>query len=176
MLPDGVDLHSLTPHRDARGVFTELHRSSWPGVPALAQWNAVRSEAGVLRGMHVHVRHTDYLTLALGHAVIGLHDIRPESPTFGAGASLALDAQEPAAIVIPAGVAHGFCFTEVSLHVYAMTHEWSPADDLGCRFDDPELGLEWPVPSPLLSERDERLGSLSELRRGWIEATTLATA
>lgn len=176
MLPDGVELRELTPHRDDRGVFTELHRASWGSGHELAQWNAVRSEGNVLRGMHVHLGHTDYLTLVSGRAVIGLYDLRPESSTAGLGAEVELDADTPAAIVIPPGVAHGFFFTEPALHVYAMSSEWSPLRDLGCRFDDPALGIAWPGENPLLSERDERLGPLSELLDAWQRASAPASA
>jgi dTDP-4-dehydrorhamnose 3,5-epimerase len=119
MLPSGVELRLLEPHPDERGVFTELFRDSW-GLPVEpVQWNAVRSEANVLRGVHVHWRHADYLTVVLGRATIGLHDLREGSPTDGFGTAVELDARAPAAISIPPGVAHGFYFHEPSLHVYA---------------------------------------------------------
>lgn len=174
MLPAGVTLRPLTPHVDTRGVFTELHRASWPDAPPLAQWNAVRSEAGVLRGMHVHCVHTDYLTVVAGSALVGLSDVRPDSPTYGVTETLSLTAEEPAAIVIPPGVAHGFCFTAEAVHVYAMSVEWDPLSDLGCRYDDPELGIAWPVLRPVLSPRDQSLGSLRELRDAWRAAGTAA--
>lgn len=164
MLPEGVELHRLEPHVDARGVFTELFRESW-GLPvAPAQWNVVQSEENVLRGVHVHWQHTDYLTIVAGRATIGLCDLREGSRTEGLGATVELMRDEPTALVIPTGVAHGFYFHEPSIHVYAVSHEWDPADELGCRFDDPELSISWPCASPHLSERDETLGSLRELR------------
>ena len=170
VLPTGVSVLPLTPHADERGIFTELYRASWePGV-APVQWNAVRSEANVLRGVHAHLRHTDYLTLALGRATIGLHDLRGGSPTEGLGTTVELHAGEPAALVIPVGVAHGFYFHEPSLHVYAVSHEFDPADELGCRWDDPTLGISWPCSTPLVSSRDRDLGSLSELRDVWLGA------
>jgi dTDP-4-dehydrorhamnose 3,5-epimerase len=155
-------------------VFTELFRATWELPVAPAQWNVVRSEANVLRGVHVHWRHTDYLTIVAGRATIGLHDLREGSPTEGIGTAVELTADEPAALVIPTGVAHGFYFHEPSIHVYAVSHEWDPADELGCRFDDPDLSITWPSASPHISERDETLGSLRELRATWHAA--LATA
>ena len=175
MLPAGVTLVPLTPHADERGVFTELFRVSWDVGVAPVQWNAVSSAANVLRGVHAHVRHTDYLTLAVGRATIGLHDLRPDSPTVGLGATVELDAESPAALVIPVGVAHGFYFhSERSLHVYAVSHEFDPSDELGCRWDDPELGIAWPCTAPLISPRDEELGSLSDLRAVWLSALVRA--
>lgn len=166
-LPNGVSLLTLTPHADERGVFTELYRLSWePGVVA-TQWNAVRSEANVLRGVHAHLRHTDYLTLVAGRATVGLHDLRAGSPTEGLGATVEFDSREPSALVIPVGVAHGFYFHEPSIHVYAVSHEFDPADELGCRWDDPTLEIAWPCTDPLISPRDRELGSLSELRDVW---------
>ena len=170
MLPAGVRLVPLTPHADERGVFTELFRLSWDVGVAPVQWNAVSSRENVLRGVHVHVRHADYLTLAAGRATIGLHDLRPESPTEGIGTTVELDSEAPAALVIPVGVAHGFYFHTESLHVYAVSHEWDPADELGCRWDDPELDIVWPCSTPLVSPRDEGLGSLSDLRAVWRSA------
>jgi dTDP-4-dehydrorhamnose 3,5-epimerase len=164
VLPAGVRLHELVPHRDERGVFTELFRDSWQLGVAPVQWNLVRSDANVLRGVHVHHRHEDYLTLAAGRATIGLHDLREDSPTVGLGTAVELDADSPAALVIPPGVAHGFYFPEPALHVYAVSHDWDKSDELGCRWDDPELGIVWPCSTPLISVRDAALGPVSELR------------
>jgi dTDP-4-dehydrorhamnose 3,5-epimerase len=167
MLPAGVTLVALSPHADERGVFTELYRASWETSMEPVQWNVVSSATNVLRGVHAHRRHTDYFTVVSGRATIGLHDLRPGSPTQGAGTTVVMRAAEAAALVIPVGVAHGFYFHEPSLHVYAVSHEFDPADELGCRWDDPELGIEWPCTAPLLSPRDHDLGTLAELRASW---------
>lgn len=164
MLPKDVFLHALEPHGDDRGVFTELFRCSWGLDVAPVQWNLVRSEANVLRGVHVHHRHADYLIVAAGRATIGLHDLRETPSTAGLAALVELSGERPAALVVPPGVAHGFYFHEPSLHVYAVSHEWDPSDELGCRWDDPELALAWPCDDPLLSPRDRGLSTLSELR------------
>jgi len=87
-----------------------------------------------------------------------------------------LAAETPAALTIPTGVAHGFFFHEPSLHVYAVSHEWDPADELGCRWDDPGLAIPWPCTNPALSERDRELGSLSELRDAVRAALAVARA
>jgi dTDP-4-dehydrorhamnose 3,5-epimerase len=174
MLPFGVELHQLEPHADERGVFTELFRDSW-GLPVTpAQWNTVRSERNVLRGVHVHWRHSDYLTVVAGRASIGLHDLREGSETEGLGALVELTGDQPAALTIPIGVAHGFYFHEPSIHVYAVSHEFDPGDELGCRWDDPALHIPWSSSEPSLSERDRTLGSLSELRDAWHAALAAA--
>ncbi|MBA2642526.1 MAG: dTDP-4-dehydrorhamnose 3,5-epimerase family protein [Actinobacteria bacterium] len=144
MLLDGVVLQRLEPHADSRGVFTELFRESWGLDIAPEQWNVVRSETNVLRGVHAHWRHADYLTVVAGRATIGLYDVREGSPTEGLGVTVELDEHQPHALTIPTGVAHGFCFHEPSVHVYAVSDEWDPADELGCRWDDSDLALAWP--------------------------------
>jgi dTDP-4-dehydrorhamnose 3,5-epimerase len=153
-LPAGTLLRPLQPHADDRGVFVELYRAEWATGVEPIQWNAVRSEAGVLRGVHVHLRHDDYLTVPVGRAEVGLRDLRRGSPTEGLSALVELDAERPAALVIPHGVAHGFYFPEPSLHVYAVTEYWDQSDELGCRWDDPELEIPWRVTSARVSDRD----------------------
>jgi dTDP-4-dehydrorhamnose 3,5-epimerase len=154
LLPVGALLRPLEPHRDERGSFTELYRDEWEVGVTPIQWNAVRSEAGVLRGVHVHIRHDDYLTVPLGRAVVGLRDLRRGSPTEGMSSLVELGEERAGALVIPHGVAHGFYFLEPSLHVYAVSEYWDPSDELGCRWDDPELEIPWPVRSARVSERD----------------------
>jgi dTDP-4-dehydrorhamnose 3,5-epimerase len=153
-LPAGVELHELLMHTDERGSFTEIFREEWGVGVRPVQWNAVRSAASVLRGVHVHVRHADYLTVVDGRALVGLRDLRRDSPTANSTATVELRGDGMAAITIPPGVAHGFLFLEDSLHIYAVSHYWSVDDELGCRADDPDLEIEWP-PGPFhLSERD----------------------
>ena len=169
-LPHDLRLSPLIPHRDERGTFLELYRGEWRTGPDPVQWNAVDSEAEVLRGVHVHPRHDDYLTVIRGSATVGVRDLREGSPSEGATACIELSAERPAAISIPHGVAHGFYFHEPSTHVYAVSHYWDPADELGCRWDDPALGIPWPQREARISARDEALPPLQtllvELRSG----------
>jgi dTDP-4-dehydrorhamnose 3,5-epimerase len=163
ILPKGVIVRALVPHEDERGCFTEIFRDEWGlGVQPM-QWNAVRSEAGTLRGVHVHLRHADYLVVPIGRATIGLGDLRPDSPSFGVVATVEMTGEHPSGIEIPPGVAHGFLFHEPSLHIYAVTHYFDPADELGCRWDDPDLAIPWPERPRLVSERDEAAGTYAEL-------------
>ncbi|MBI2690332.1 MAG: dTDP-4-dehydrorhamnose 3,5-epimerase family protein [Solirubrobacterales bacterium] len=162
-LPDGVELHALEPHHDERGVFTELFRDEWNSATEPVQWNVVRSVAGVLRGVHVHVTHHDYLVVVDGSMVLGLCDLRPQSPSHGAALTLELRSDEPQAVAIPPGVAHGFYFPEASIHVYAVSHYWDLADELGCRWDDPDLAIPWSHQEATIAPRDAQLPPLSEL-------------
>jgi dTDP-4-dehydrorhamnose 3,5-epimerase len=162
---DGVRLRELEPHGDDRGTFLELHRLEWDSGVEPVQWNAVRSGAGVLRGVHCHWRHDDYLVLLEGAASVGLCDLRPDSPTHRRSACLRLAGGMPQAITIPTGVAHGFYYHEPSIHLYAVSHYWSLDDELGCRWDDPALGIAWPQRTAHVSARDAELPSLAELER-----------
>ena len=174
-LPDGVIVQPLQAHPDRRGTFTEIFRAEWDTGVFPVQWNAVESTAGTLRGVHVHRRHDDYLLVLRGRASVGLRDLRPDSTTGGLAAVIELSSQHPRALVIPHGVAHGFYFSEPSLHVYSVTEYWHPDDELGCRWDDPALGIAWPVQDPILSARDAALPSLSELSEQLFRASVEST-
>lgn len=166
-LPSGVRLIPLLVHTDSRGSFSEIYRENWPTGVQPVQWNLVHSRAGTLRGVHVHHKHDDYLLMARGRMILGLHDLRRDSPDFGRGFTLELSAESLAAAVIPIGVAHGFYFAEESTHVYAVTEYWNPGDELGCVWNDRSLEIDWPAEQPHVSERDQELpdrdGLLEEL-------------
>jgi dTDP-4-dehydrorhamnose 3,5-epimerase len=162
-LPLGVDVHDLVDHEDERGSFTEVFRREWPTAIDPVQWNYVRSEAGALRGVHVHPRHSDYLLIVEGKAVVGVRDLRQASPTFGLAATVELSAAPLKAIEFPPGVAHGFYFPVASVHLYAVSHYWDTDDELACRWDDAALGIEWPGEPTLISDRDRSAQGLAEL-------------
>ena len=94
-------------HHDARGVFTEIFRTSWEVGLTPVQWNAVTSAAGVLRGVHVHIKHADYLLIVRGRASIGLRDLRRGSPTEGSAALIEMSGATLTALTIPPGI--GWC-------------------------------------------------------------------
>jgi dTDP-4-dehydrorhamnose 3,5-epimerase len=109
--------------------------------------------------MHGHFRHQDYVLLLTGSMAVGLKDIRPGSLTLGQAMLVELHSDRPQTLNIPAGVAHGFYFSAPSTMVYAVTRYWDHDDELGCRWDDPALGIEWPCTSARISPRDEALPS-----------------
>ena len=115
MLPIGVRVRALEPHLDERGTVIEVFRAEWRVGVEPVQWNAVTSMAGVLRGVHLHRVHTDHLTVVAGRMVLGLHDLRRGSETCGFGTTVKLSAEQPASVVVPVGVAHGFYFPEPSI-------------------------------------------------------------
>jgi dTDP-4-dehydrorhamnose 3,5-epimerase len=158
----------LASHGDSRGAFTEIFRAEWPLAFNPVQWNYVRSGRQVLRGVHVHVRHRDYLTLVDGRMLLYLHDIRPWSDTVGRTCQLDLVGDRLQAVAIPPGVAHGFFFSAPSAHIYSVSEYWSPDDDLGCRWDSDGLDMRITVPSPLLSRRDREAGSFAAMVREFV--------
>jgi dTDP-4-dehydrorhamnose 3,5-epimerase len=153
-------LRRLTPHPDGRGTFVEMFRSEWVLGPEPVQWNMVRSAENVLRGVHLHTSHSDYITMAAGEMLLGLHDLRPNSPTLGLSTIVRLSADDPHLAVVPVGVAHGFYFPAPACHVYAVSRAFDGSDEFSCRWDDPMLGLAWPCTAPILSPRDSRAGSV----------------
>jgi dTDP-4-dehydrorhamnose 3,5-epimerase len=163
-VPVGVRVRKLETHADERGTLTELFRESWHTRVEIVQWNAVSSQKDVLRGVHVHPVHDDYLVLLRGRLLLGLHDLRPDSPTAGCSALVELVPEAAQVALVPHGVAHGFFFPEPSYHVYGVSHYWDPSDELGCRWDDPALAIPWPRISPAISRRDADLPSLDALR------------
>lgn len=162
-IPDGVVVRDLTSHRDDRGCLTEVFRASWVPDGAFLQWNFVDSEANALRGVHVHPVHADYLVTIQGLLMLGLHDLRKWAPTYGVACLIKLSGTRMQSVLIPPGVAHGFYFPEPTRFVYGVTEYWSPADELGCLWNDPYLGIPWPVADPALSPRDREAGSFDEL-------------
>jgi len=160
----GVQLIDLVPHQDERGVLTEVFRESWnPGVFP-RQWNVVHSRQNVLRGFHAHWRHTDFLFVARGAMFLGLKDLRADSPSYCKSAALVLKDGSHQAILIPPGVGHAFYFLEPSMHIYSVTHYWDPEDELGCRWNDPALEIDFPATDPILSPHDATLPDLERLK------------
>jgi len=156
----GVVLVEPEVHADDRGAFLETYRREWfPAGHEMVQGNRAMRHAGAVVGLHYHLRQADYWYVTSGHARVVLHDLREGSPTEGA--TLQLDAGEVdgashnhLGIYIPPGVAHGFAaLTELSLD-YLVDGYYDPADEHGVAWDDPEIGAQWAVTSPVLSERD----------------------
>ena len=165
---DGVRLRRLRPNRDQRGAFTEIFSDAWNIGIQPAQWSIVQSQAGVLRGMHLHNRHDEYFLVVHGRAAVGLHDLRTNSPTAGKWALYEFSAAQPTLICFPPGIVHGWYFHEDSIHVQAVSEtyeDYRHDDNSGCRWDDPELGIKWPCTAPILSEEAAGFGSLAELRK-----------
>jgi dTDP-4-dehydrorhamnose 3,5-epimerase len=163
MLPEGCRLQPLATIADQRGDFTELFRNAWFDTPPPLQWNMSRSQANVLRGVHVHARHWDYVTVLSGRMTIGLHDMRPQSAARFLSAKVELSDAEPSVLSIPPGIAHGFYFPVASLNLTAASRYYDPPDHMRCRWDCPELRLAWPCRAPQLSPADLAAGAYADL-------------
>jgi dTDP-4-dehydrorhamnose 3,5-epimerase len=158
---EGVRVNPLTPHRDPRGCVTELFRDEWPSGMRPIQWNLLISEAGTLRGIHVHHRHEDYQVLVSGRATIALSDLRRGHPRRGVAFEVTGD--DPAAVIVPRGVAHGLCSTERSVFIVGVTGTYDPGDDIAIHYADPGLGITWPEGPHLVSERDSAAPALEDV-------------
>jgi dTDP-4-dehydrorhamnose 3,5-epimerase len=166
----GVRYGAIARFGDQRGAFRELWRASQMPDARFVQANLSTSAAGVLRGLHYHQRQDDYWIVAAGRAFVALVDVRPL--TTGTGARAIVETRELVAddwVVIPTGVAHGFLALEALELVYLVTNEYDGSDELGFAWDDPEVGVPWPVLDatpdgrPILSGRDQTNPPLAEL-------------
>jgi dTDP-4-dehydrorhamnose 3,5-epimerase len=163
VLPKGCQILDLSMYEDHRGCFTELLRRSWIPQFDPTQINFVRSKPNVLRGVHVHRYHSDFLVFVAGTAILALKDLRQRSNSFMQGGLFTFAADKLQGIFIPPGVAHAFYFPDGGAHMYAVDRYFDGSDEFGCMFNDPELDLAWPCQTPLLSERDTQLPSLKTL-------------
>ena len=159
---DGAFLNALEIHQDDRGSFAELYRRGGIGLRSMVQANLSRSKAGVLRGMHFHRHQADLWIPLAGEASAVLLDLRDGSPTKGRRATAILAAGDPRALSIPPGVAHGFATVEGFTMLYLVDREYDGDDEFGFAWNDPDLGIRWPVATPILSERDRSSPSLAE--------------
>ncbi len=158
----GVRLLSLPRFPDARGELSAIFSAETASfVPR--QWNTTSSQAGVLRGVHVHLRRSDYVCALVGECVVGLHDLRRSSASFGRSHEVELRGDEPIALEIPAGVAHAFAQRTAGIVLVGLDVVWEASDDLACRWDSPGLGLFSDLRNPILSPRDANAPSLDAL-------------
>ena len=146
---------------DARGFFLEtwnLDRYRAAGLDAdFVQDNLSFSRRGILRGLHFQNPKPQgkLLQVLLGEVFDVAVDIRRSSPTFGKWHGLVLSAENKRQFYIPPGFAHGFVvLSETALFHYKCTEVYSPKDEMAIRWDDPDIGVEWPLKEPLLSDRD----------------------
>jgi dTDP-4-dehydrorhamnose 3,5-epimerase len=169
----------VSANRDARGCLFEIYRRSWADSIPTVQWNACASNAGVVRGAHVHVDYDEFYTLPVGRVVLGLSDIRRASPTYGKSAQIEWAAEDGFAVVIPRGVAHVVMFEQNSVLAFGLSDYWNAEYDVvGCQWDDPELGFAWPAMPVTRSERDTAAGTYQSMLQHYeekLQAWTAAT-
>jgi dTDP-4-dehydrorhamnose 3,5-epimerase len=155
--------------RDPRGFFLETyHRDKYRagGLDAeFVQDNHSRSVARTLRGLHAQLRRPQgKLVRAVRGEIFDVAvDIRRGSPTFGRWVGERLSDDNFRQLWVPPGFAHGFCvLSEIAEVEYKCTAVYDKADEIALAWDDPEIGIEWPVAEPLLSERDRAAVRLAE--------------
>jgi dTDP-4-dehydrorhamnose 3,5-epimerase len=150
-------------HGDARGFFLETwnrQRYREAGLDAdFVQDNVSFSRRGILRGLHFQnpTPQGKLLQVLQGEVFDVAVDIRRSSPTFGKWHGLLLSGENKRQFYVPAGFAHGFLvLSETALFHYKCTEFYSPKAELAIRWDDPDIGVEWPLKQPLISERDAK--------------------
>ena len=157
----GVLLVEPTVFGDDRGFFLEtfhVERYAQAGIVGpFVQDNLSASRRGVLRGLHFQHPHAQgkLVSVVQGEVFDVAVDIRYGSPTFGCWTGALLDAKNKRQIYVPPGFAHGFCtLSESALFAYKCTAFFHPDTEGTVLWNDPSIGIEWPITSPLLSEKD----------------------
>lgn len=162
-------------HGDARGYFSEVFRMDLfrevVGDVVFVQDNESVSSYGVVRGLHFQkgsFAQAKLVRVTRGRVLDVAVDIRPGSPTFGQHISVELSAEEGNQVFIPRGMAHGFAvLTPDAQFQYKVDNIYAPESEGSVRFDDPELGIDWRVPSGsrLLSPKDVAAPSWQVLKK-----------
>lgn len=155
---------------DERGFFMETwneNRYREAGIDVtFRQGNLSRSRGGVLRGLHFqHPIAQGKLVFVIEGEVLDVAvDIRQGSPDFGRWTAERLSADNRRQMWVPEGYAHGFCvLSDSALFAYFCTVEYDPDADRALRYDDPDIGVAWPVSEPEVSAKDRSAPSLDEL-------------
>lgn len=159
----GVTIIEPTVFGDNRGYFMETYQErefAAAGIPGpFVQDNQSKSTRGVLRGLHFQKEHTQgkLVRVVSGEVFDVAVDCRPHSPAFGQWTGVVLSAANKRQFYIPQGFAHGFLvLSDEAEFTYKCTDVYDPSSEGGVRWDDPDIGIEWPaVDCPLnLSPKD----------------------
>ena len=155
---------------DDRGYFIETYQDARYREAGIAdvfvQDNHSRSVHGVLRGLHFQVKRPQgqLVTVIRGRIFDATVDVRPGSPTFGKWFGLELSDAGPRQIYMAPGFAHGFCVLSdwADVH-YKVSRRYDPSDAGGLRWNDPDVGIAWPLTAPQLTPRDAAYPMLREM-------------
>lgn len=168
-IPDLVLLEA-TAHGDERGFLVETFRENvWRehGVDAeFVQENHSRSAQGILRGLHFQLRPGQAKLVRCSRGAIWdvAVDLRRDSPTYKRWEGVELSDRNHRQLFVPVGFAHGFCVLSDEADVqYKLSSYYDPETEAGIRWDDPEIGVGWPISEPQLSERDRQAPTLAEI-------------
>ena len=168
---DGVLLVTPEVRGDERGFLVETFRAeAWHELPhggvRFVQENHSRSVRGTLRGLHFQTDpgQAKLVRCARGKIFDVAVDLRRRSRTFGRWTGNELDDQLHRQLFVPVGFAHGFCvLSETADVVYKLSSYYDPATEAGIAWDDPGIGVDWPLSEPLLSDRDRTAPRLGEV-------------
>lgn len=172
------DLIVVEPRKfgDSRGFFMEAYKkSSFEEIgieDSFVQVNHSRSQRGVLRGLHYQNNpdaQSKLVRVLDGEVFDVAVDIRKGSPTYGKWYGVNLSSDNNLMMYIPGGFAHGFCvLSETADFLYSCGSEYAPQSEAGLKYDDKEVGIEWPTNDVLLSDKDLLLPSLKEMNCNFI--------
>ncbi|MBI4389792.1 MAG: dTDP-4-dehydrorhamnose 3,5-epimerase [Nitrospinae bacterium] len=167
---DGVVLVEPKVYRDERGFFLESYvkrKYLELGIGGeFVQDNHSASTRNVLRGLHFQANRgqAKLVRVLRGEIFDVAVDVRRGSPSFGQWTGHRLSAENMLQMYLPVGFAHGFCvLSDYAEVVYKCTDYYSPGDERGIIWNDPDIGIEWPVDSPILSEKDRKNPRLREI-------------
>jgi dTDP-4-dehydrorhamnose 3,5-epimerase len=155
---------------DDRGFFMETYNkqvASDTGLPTeFVQDNHSKSSYGVLRGLHYQTPQWQgkLVRVVSGEIYDVAVDIRAGSPTYGQWVGVYLNDENKQQLYVPEGFAHGFCVTSQTAEVvYKCTSLYAPEQEGSVLWNDPEIGIDWPIETPLLSAKDEQGQKLADL-------------
>ena len=174
-IPDLI-LITAKAFEDPRGFFMETHKQSEfasNGITqTFVQGNFSRSTYGVLRGLHYQLSpkaQGKLVNVIRGEIYDVAVDIRKGSPSFAKWVGLKISADDFRLIYVPTGFAHGFCVVSDEADVaYMVTEEYAPEADRGIAWNDPVLGIDWPVEEPILSKKDSELPDLNDTENNFL--------
>lgn len=157
---------------DDRGFFLETfqaERYADAGMPKqFVQDNLSYSRGGVVRGLHLQVNRPQakLVQVIRGEVFDVAVDVRPDSPTFGRWVGHTLSGENRRQLYVPVGFAHGFAVTgEEAYFLYKCDDFYDPGGELTVRWDDPRIGIEWPITDPVVSDKDAMGLPLDEIDR-----------
>lgn len=167
---EGILIIEPKTFKDKRGFFMETYnrnRYNESGINAtFVQDNLSYSLKNTLRGLHFQIKHPQakLIQVVSGEIFDVAVDLRPDSVTFGKWTGIHLSDENRRQVFIPEGFAHGFCvLSEFALFYYKCSDFYAPDDECGIIWSDSDIGIEWPVENPIISEKDKQYQKLSGL-------------
>lgn len=162
-------------YNDERGWFYEFYkRNSFQQHDIqydFPQENMSFSKKGVIRGLHLQRpphEQAKLVTVLQGKVLDVVVDLRKDEPTYLGVYYCRLDSEKRNMLMVPEGFAHGFAALEDSVFFYKCSHLYHKEAEAGIRYDDPDLGINWEVESPIISDKDKQLPFLQDFLRNYV--------